>query len=72
MTAAPLAQRPQVELAYVTADELHLRAVEVARIGAAAEQEPVQRRDPGALRCQGVAEVGAQKPGAAGDEYFLA
>ena len=71
MTAAPSHKRPQVEFADVAAHEVHVGAVEVARIGAAAEQEAVQRGDLGASGRQGMAEVGAEEPGPARDENFL-
>ena len=68
MTDGALAQRAQVDFADVAAHQLDVRAVQVARIGAAAEQEAVQRGDLGASRRQRVAEVGAEEPGPAGHQ----
>ena len=59
-----LAQRPQVDFADVAAHEFHIGAVEVARIGAAAEQEAVQRGDLCAAVGQRMAQIGAEEAGA--------
>ena len=65
-----LAQRAQVELADVAAHQFHRRIRQVRRVGAAAEQEPVQRRDARAALRQRMAEIGAEESGAAGDQYL--
>ena len=67
-----LTQRPQVDLADVAAHEFDVGAVEVARIGAAAEQEAVQRGDLGATGRQRVAKVGAEEARRTRHKNFLA
>ncbi len=64
-----LAQRTQIDLADVAADQIDFRAVQVARVSAAAEQEPVQRRHACAPGGQRVTQVGTEKPGAARHQH---
>ncbi len=62
------AQRPQVEFADVASHELDIGPVEVPRIGAAAEQEAVQRGDFGPAGGEVMTEIGAEETRAPGDE----
>ena len=67
-----LAKGTQVDVADVAADEVDVGAVKVAGIGAAAEQEAVERGNARAAGCEGVAEVGAEEAGTTRDEDFSA
>ena len=64
------ADRPQIDLADIGAHQFDLGAVEIGRIGAAAEQEPVQRHHPRAARGQRMAQIRAQEPGPARHQHL--
>ena len=68
MTEAPSHSVAQVDLADVAAHQFHRRIGQVRRVGAAAEQEAVERHDARAALRQRVAEIGAEKTGPAGDQ----
>ena len=63
-----LAQWAQIDLPYVAAHKLHPGTIEVLGVGAAAEQEPVQRDDARAPPRQLMAQIGAEEPGTAGNQ----
>ena len=63
-----LAHVAQVDLADVATHQLHRRIGQVRRVGAATEQEAVQRHHARAPLRQRVAEIGAEKTGTAGDQ----
>ncbi len=67
-----LAERPEVDVSDIAANQLDRCALQVGGIGPAAEQKPVERRHPGAARGERVAEIGAEKPGASGDQHLAA
>ena len=66
-----LTQGPQVKFADVATNKVHVGTVEVARIGAPAEQEAIQRGDLSASGRKGMAKIGAEKPRPTRDEDFL-
>ena len=64
-----LAERAQVDLPNVAAHEFDVSAIQVSRIGAATEQEPIQRGDARTAFCKRMAKIGTEEPGAPCDQY---